>query len=111
AIFVPLRYLSNSGLNQKGSRIQYNYYFRMSANFPVDELVETLEKRLENDALDAETIQMRKENTGRAFSDMTEFLSLVGFVALLLGCIGVASAIQIYIREKINSIAILRCLG
>jgi putative ABC transport system permease protein len=111
AIFVPLRYLSNSGLNQKGSRIQYHYYFRLPENFPADELVETLEKRLENDALDAETIRMRKENTGRAFSDMTEFLSLVGFVALLLGCIGVASAIQIYIREKINSIAILRCLG
>src|SRR5690606_38695172 len=36
---------------------------------------------------------------------------LVGFIALLLGCIGVSSAVQIYIREKINSIAILRCLG
>src|SRR5205823_215597 len=29
----------------------------------------------------------------------------------LLGCIGVASAIQIYIRETINTIAVLRCLG
>ena len=35
----------------------------------------------------------------------------IGFIALLLGCIGVASAIHIYIREKINSIALLRCLG
>lgn len=111
AIFVPLKHLANSGLNQKGSRIEYKHYFRFAEKYPVKELVESLEKRLENDALDAETIAMRKENTGRAFSDMTEFLSLVGFIALLLGCIGVASAIQIYIREKINSIAILRCLG
>jgi putative ABC transport system permease protein len=29
----------------------------------------------------------------------------------LLGCVGVASAIHIYIREKIASIAIMRCLG
>src|SRR6476661_5122530 len=39
------------------------------------------------------------------------FLSLIGFIALLLGCIGVASAIHIYVREKINTIAVLRCLG
>jgi putative ABC transport system permease protein len=36
---------------------------------------------------------------------------LIGFIALLLGCIGVASAIHIYVREKISSIAVLRCLG
>ncbi|MEZ4904383.1 MAG: FtsX-like permease family protein [Spirosomataceae bacterium] len=35
----------------------------------------------------------------------------MGFVALLLGCVGVASAIHIYIKEKLSSIAILRCLG
>ena len=35
----------------------------------------------------------------------------MGFIALLLGCVGVASAIHIYIREKIASIAIMRCLG
>jgi putative ABC transport system permease protein len=35
----------------------------------------------------------------------------VGFIALLLGCVGVASAINIYIREKIASIAIMRCMG
>jgi putative ABC transport system permease protein len=38
-------------------------------------------------------------------------MSLIGFIALLLGCIGVASAIHIYVREKITTIAVLRCLG
>ena len=31
--------------------------------------------------------------------------------ALLLGCVGIASAIHIYIKEKVASIAILKCLG
>jgi len=35
----------------------------------------------------------------------------VSFIALLLGCIGVASAIHIYVKEKISSIAILKCMG
>jgi putative ABC transport system permease protein len=39
------------------------------------------------------------------------FLSLVGFVALFLGAIGVASAIHVYVRQKITTVAVLRCLG
>jgi putative ABC transport system permease protein len=39
------------------------------------------------------------------------FLGLVGLGALLLGGVGVASAIHVYIREKRAAIAVLRCLG
>jgi putative ABC transport system permease protein len=53
----------------------------------------------------------QKEDTTRSLKDLTQFLALISFIALLLGCIGVASAIHIYVREKINSVAILRCLG
>jgi putative ABC transport system permease protein len=39
------------------------------------------------------------------------FLGLVGLGALLLGGVGVASAIHVYIKEKRASIAVLRCIG
>ncbi|WP_276348473.1 FtsX-like permease family protein [Daejeonella sp. JGW-45] len=110
-VYIPLRYLEQTGLSQKGSRINYNFYFKFAENVNVDLLADKLEPRLEKAEMDAETVESHKEDTGRSFEDMTEFLALVGFVALLLGCIGVASAIHIYIREKINTIAILRCLG
>ena len=110
-VYIPLNYLEQTGLSQKGSRINYNFYYKFGDNVDVDVLAEKLKPRLEKAELDWETIETRKENTGRSFEDMTEFLALVGFVALLLGCIGVASAIHIYIREKINTIAVLRCLG
>ncbi len=74
-------------------------------------MVTTLEPRLEKAGLDYDTVEERKRNTGRSFDDVNEFLTLISFIALLLGCIGVASAIHIYMREKISSIAILRCLG
>lgn len=111
AIFIPLEYLDSTGLLQKGSRVSYNFYYQFPKITDVDNIVEKLDAPFELEGLDGETIQMRKESTGRSFDDLTGFLSLVGFVALLLGCIGVSSAIQIYIREKLNSIAILRCLG
>lgn len=111
AIFIPLQYLDSTGLLQKGSRVSYNYYYQFPKITDVDNLLEKLDAHFEEEGLDGETIQMRKESTGRSFDDLTGFLSLVGFVALLLGCIGVSSAIQIYIKEKLNSIAVLRCLG
>src|SRR5690554_6780660 len=111
AIFIPLEYLESTGLLQKGSRVSYNFYYQFPKTTDVGNLLEKLDTPFELLGLDGETIQMRKESTGRSFDDLTGFLSLVGFVALLLGCIGVSSAIQIYIREKLNSIAILRCLG
>ena len=42
---------------------------------------------------------------------MGRFFSLVGVAALLLGGIGVASAVHIYSMEKRTSIAVLRCVG
>lgn len=110
-VYIPLSYLEETGLSQKGSRITYNFYYKFSPDTDVDKLAKSLEPKLEKAELDYETIESRKENTGRSFEDMTEFLALVGFIALLLGCIGVASAIHIYIREKISTIAVLRCLG
>jgi len=40
-----------------------------------------------------------------------EFLGLVGLGALLLGGIGVASAINVYVRERRPGVAVLRCIG
>lgn len=38
-------------------------------------------------------------------------MNLVGFVSLLLGAVGVASAIQAHLQQKTRTGAILRCLG
>lgn len=110
-VFVPLEYLENSGLQQPGSRIEYHYYFKFPAQFKVDDFVKNQKERLTQLQLRSATVSTTKENTGRSFSDMAHFMELVGFVALLLGCIGVSSAVHIYIREKLVSVAILRCLG
>jgi len=111
SVYIPLNYLEGTGLLQKGSRINYRYYFKFDQPTDIEKLTQRIEPRLEKDGLSYETIESKKENTGESFADLTRFLTLVGFIALLLGCIGVASAIHIYIREKIATIAVLRCLG
>ncbi len=111
AVFIPLEHLAATGLSQKGSRINYNYYFQLAERIDADAVADGLDSLLEANRMGYDTISSRKRETGRSFSDLSKFLSLVGFVALLLGCIGISSAIHIYIREKLNSVAILRCLG
>jgi putative ABC transport system permease protein len=110
-VYIPLRYLEQTGLAKMGSRITYSYFYKLKRNQNVTKLVKKLEPKLDKAGFNYDTIETRKENTGRSFADLSRFLSLVGFIALLLGCVGVASAINIYIREKIQSIAIMRCMG
>jgi len=110
-VYMPFKYLELTGLMQRGSRVNYKSYIKLSPTDDAEKVVKKIDPVLEKEGLDLNTIESQKRDTGRSFEDLTQFLSLVGFVALLLGCIGVASAIHIYIREKINSIAVLRCLG
>jgi putative ABC transport system permease protein len=53
--------------------------------------------------------QARQLSNGVRF--LGRFLALVGLAALLLGGIGVASAIHVYIRERRPGVAVLRCIG
>lgn len=110
-VYIPLKYLDQTGLIQRGSRVGVNFYYKYNEPAQVSKVITAIEPSLEKAGLDFDTVEERKRNTGRSFEDVNEFLTLISFIALLLGCIGVASAIHIYIREKISSIAILRCLG
>jgi putative ABC transport system permease protein len=110
-VYIPLEYLSQTGLLQKGSRISYHFYYQFDPPANVEKIVEGIRPEMEKEGLEYETAESRKRSTDRAFEDFDRFLTLISFIALLLGCIGVASSIHIYMREKIPSIAILRCLG
>ena len=44
-------------------------------------------------------------------SRLANFLSIIGLVALLLGGVGVASGINAFVAAKIDTVAMLRCLG
>ncbi|MEB0260244.1 MULTISPECIES: ABC transporter permease [unclassified Mucilaginibacter] len=110
-VYIPMQYLDKTGLITVGSRINYSYYYKFGNKTDVEKLAKGMETQLDKAGFNYDTIEGKKEGTSRSFADLSRFLSLVGFIALLLGCVGVASAINIYIREKIRSIAIMRCMG
>ena len=110
-VYIPLQYLEKTGLTQIGSRITYRYYYQFRNADTLANTLKSLEPKLEKEGLSVETVASKKAETGKSFSDLSRFLALAGFIALLLGCIGVGSAIHVYIQEKLSTIATLRCLG
>ncbi len=111
AVYIPKQFLEATELVQFGSRIDYNYYYKLKEGLEGKNLVDTLNATLRPASMGFDTIEERKEDLGRAFNTMTDFLNLVGFIALILGCIGVASAVHIYIKSKLSTVAVLRTLG
>ncbi|WP_339877081.1 FtsX-like permease family protein [uncultured Algoriphagus sp.] len=111
AVYIPMDYLAETGLVQYGSRVNYSRYFRFADGTDVDALIKPYDEQWEEERIDADTVEDRKRSTGRSFANMSNFLSLVAFIALLLGCVGVASAVNVFVKEKLASVAVLRCLG
>lgn len=111
AIYISIRTLNSTGLVQPGSLINYAYYYKVAETFDIEKWKAGRKKLFRSESIRVETIEDRKENLNQAFSFLNYFLNLVAIVALLLGCIGVASSVLIYIKSKSNSIALLRCLG
>jgi putative ABC transport system permease protein len=111
SVFLPLEALDSANLLQRGSRVEYSYLYKLRDKSNVTQLVKAVKPRLEEEKYGIETVADRQRNTGQSFNQLTDFLNLVGFIALLLGCIGVASAVNIYIKDKLPIVAVLRTLG
>ena len=116
AVFIPYRYLAETGLIQQGSRVEYQYYFLASRDLNTPDidseaLHEQLDDVLAQEDYDLDTHLDTSRSIGRSWGNFGKFLNLVAFIALLLGCVGIASAIHIYMKEKLKSVAVLKCLG
>jgi len=109
-IYIPRATLDTT-LLQRGSRAEYEVYFKFDDGRDVKQLVADIEPFLERQDVDDDTVEEEAENWREGLGNLYRFLGLVGFVALLLGSLGVASAVHVYVQRRIPSIAVLRCLG
>jgi putative ABC transport system permease protein len=110
-VFIPLRLLDATGLLQLGSRMEYKIHAKYPNGFDPAIFKEFITPWLEGTDLRFDDVDERKEEIGDAYADLTGFLNLTAFVALILGCIGVAGSVHIYLKEKVVAVAVLRCLG
>ena len=110
-VFLRLEQLSATGLLGEASLARYRRYFRFASEPALKEAVRELNERRDVLRLRVDTVEERKGDLGESMANLYRFLNLVGFIALLLGAIGIASAIQVHVRQRLDSVAVLRCLG
>ncbi len=110
-VVIPHRFIEESGLIQQGSRLKYEYYFLANSGENLEAMEKALNPMLRTEEADLDTHLSTSRNLGRRYQNFGDFLNLVAFIALLLGCIGIASAIHVYIKGKLPNVAVLKCLG
>jgi putative ABC transport system permease protein len=102
--------LERTGLILPGSRAAERYLFRLDQQAPAIADVRAQLKKAFPEAMIAdyrETHPIITQGLDRA----TTFLSLVSLITLIVGALGVASAMNAHLQQKLDSIAIMKCLG
>jgi len=115
-VMISREGLERTGLIMPGSRASERFLFKVPATMQIGEVRAELAKAFEANS---------RGRGGNLITDYTEahplieqglrqstiFLSLVSLVALVIGALGVATAIQAHLQQKMDSIAIMKCLG
>lgn len=110
-VYIPFDQLDATQLVRDDSLARFKIFFKLPDSVDAEALVRKLRPRLDKLSLTADTVQERKESLGRTLENLNRFLGLGGFIALLLGAIGIASAIHVHVKQKTASVAVLRCMG
>ncbi|MGK7393317.1 MAG: ABC transporter permease [Candidatus Cyclobacteriaceae bacterium M3_2C_046] len=110
SVYLPYQKLDETELIQYGSRVEYNSYYRLEEQ-NLEEIEAKLKELREQYGFSWDTVEEEKQDMSRGFQNLYRYFNLLSFVALILGSIGVASSIYVYMREKRNAAAVLRCIG
>jgi putative ABC transport system permease protein len=106
--------LERTGLILPGSRASERFLFRLSPGSVRGSLdIEQTRTRLKAAFPDALIADFRESHpiVTQALNRATTFLSLVSLITLSIGAIGVGTAMRAHIQQRMDSIAIMKCLG
>ena len=102
--------LAETGLVTFGSRVSRQMLLRIPEP-DIDALARDLQSDLRSEFVRVRSYRDRQEQIGEDFERAENYLSLVGLVIVVLGGIAVSSVTRVFVRQKIKSIAVMKCVG
>ena len=99
-----------TGLLGFGTRVERQLLVRVP-EARIEPLVEQLQEPLRDHIV---RVRSYRQTEARIASNMLRaenYLSLIGFVVVILGGIGVWSVTRVFVQQRVRSVAILKCLG
>ena len=107
--------LRATGLLQPGSLVRWNYRLKLPDNAADDraaaQLIESARNALPEAGWEIRSRGNASPQLERTISRFTQFLTLVGLAALLVGGVGVANAVKSHIDRRRDVIASFKALG
>lgn len=110
-VFFADRWLADAGLTGFGSLVTWQAFFRLPDGEAVQAFEDHNHDLFRRSLVNFTTAREEAEDLTEGLDWMSRFLGLVGLAALLLGGLGVGSAIHLFVRRKQPQVAVLRCLG
>ncbi|MGH7699703.1 MAG: ABC transporter permease, partial [Gemmatimonadales bacterium] len=110
-VFLPERFLAETNLLRFGSRARYRVFLELPDEAAVQRFLNRHNALFERHRIRSETVAEQEEDLTDALGRLARYLGLVGLIALLLGGLGVGSAVSVFVKDKLDSAAVLRCLG
>jgi len=102
--------LQNSGIVRDASRATERVLLKLPEQRDVAEVRTTLESEFGRRARITDYSETNPALT-RGLDRATRFLSMVSLIALIVGGLGVGATMQSHIRQKMTSIAFMKCIG
>ena len=110
-VFIGERYVASTQLLGFGSRASFEALVRLPDGVQSPKWVAPLRARFQNAHIRVRTVVQQEQNMTEAVGRLSDFLGVVGMIALLLGGIGVASGVSAFVNRKVDTVAVLRCIG
>ncbi len=108
---VSLADLRATGLLSFGSRARYELLLRMRSDAEAQRLARDVRDRFRGRFVSVRSFRATEEDIGEDLARAEDYLSLVGFVVVVLGGVGVWSVTRVFLQQRLRSIAVLKCLG
>lgn len=100
-----------TGLVQPGSIVRHSVRAKLAAGDTEDEAAARLEAPARSAGVHVITHKDATPGVKRLVDRVAQFLTLVALTALLVGGVGVANAVAVFIESRLGTIAILKCVG
>ncbi len=110
-VLISQEGLTAADLIKPGSRVRERHLLKLPGSMALSPLLLELRGRLATESARVSSYRDAQPQLKQFLDQLARYLGLVGLTALFVGGIGVALSIQAFVREKLQSIAILKTLG
>ena len=110
-VFISHPTLKKADLIQVGSRVRHRTLIRLPKTIRLEKAQTILEKGLTDKSLRLRSYKDIESSINNSIARMGQYLKALGIIALLMGGIGVAMIIRTFMAQKLDTVAIMKCLG